>query len=184
MLSAILRRIGELISDGSLAQTGLSEVNPIVQFLRDRTLANYLRLDDFGVWASLHVTSVAQDGAVAELSSRLLNRKLYKAIDVSARLAQRAGDASVARFRARLAELRGQGQISAIDLLEDQATRNPYKRRGYDSPEALSKVLIRRVDGNGYEDLADRSKVVAALREETVFRVYVRNDNLETLSRQ
>ena len=98
--------------------------------------------------------SVAQDGVVAEISSRLLNRKLYKAIDVTARLAQRGGDASVARFRARLAELRGQGQIGTFDLLENQATRNPYKRRGYDLPEALSKVLIRRVDGTGYEDLA------------------------------
>lgn len=178
MLSAILRRVGELVSTDSLAQTGLSEISPIVQFLRNPTLANYLKLDDFGIWASLHPMSSATDGTVAELSSRLLNRNLYKAVDVTARLAQRGGDASVARFRARLADLRTQGQIGTFDLLEDQATRNPYKRRGYDSPEALSKVLIRRVDGTGYEDLADRSKVVAALREESVFRVYARNDQL------
>ncbi len=179
MLSAVLRRAGELISAGNLAQAGLSEINPIVRFLRDQTLANYLKLDDFGIWASLHPMSGAQDDVVAELSSRLLNRKLYKAIDVTAQLAQRGGDASVAQFRARLAELRVHDQIGPFDLLEDQATRNPYKRRGYDSPEALSKVLIRRVDGTGYEDLADRSKVVAALREETVFRVYVRTGEIK-----
>jgi hypothetical protein len=178
MLSANLRRLGQCVGEGRLDQTGLTERNPIVQFLRDQSLENYLKLDDSSVWASFQLMCAANDGLIAELSYRLLNRNLFKAIDVTAKLAQRGGEASVARFRARLAEEKANGNISESDLLEDQATRNPYERRGYDSPEALTKVLIRRVDGTGYEDLADRSDVVAALREESVYRVYVRNQNV------
>jgi len=41
----------------------------------------------------------------------------------------------------------------------------------------LSKVLIRLSDGTSFEDLRDCSKVVKALEETTVFRVYVRNED-------
>jgi uncharacterized protein len=105
----------------------------------------------------------------------LINRRLYKAIDIAARLQSHSGgDGRVARFRVQLGAIRG--EFGPYDVLEDQATRNPYKRRGFDSPDALSKVLIRRVDGKAYEDLADRSDVVAALKEQSTFRVYVRNE--------
>ena len=113
---------------------------------------------------------------MAEVALRLTNRKLFKAIDVTARLENRGGAAAVARFRAELRE--AIAEMGQFDVLEDQATRNPYKRRGYDLPEALSKVLIRRVDGRGYEDLDDRSDVVRALEQQSAFRVYVRNDEV------
>ena len=178
MLAAILQRVGQLLRENALRQTGLDAQSPVIRFLGDPILTNYVALDDFVIWASLQSMTRAADPVVADLSSRLLNRDLYKAVDVTARLGQRGGEASVARFRARLAEIKNTGQLGPFDLLEDQATRNPYERRGFDSPEALAKVLIRRGDGTGYEDLAERSKVVAALREESIFRVYVRNNEV------
>jgi HD superfamily phosphohydrolase len=178
MLCAMLHRAGQFIRNGQINQTGMEPSNFVAIFLKqtEPTLASYLRLDDFAVWASIQEMSTAKDASLAELATRLLNRRLYKVIDVSARLAQKGGEASVARFRARLTEARP--QLGPIDLLEDQATRNPYKRRSYDSPEALAKVLIRRGDGTAYEDLAERSNVVASLKEQSVFRVYVRNDEV------
>ena len=169
MLVAVLERAGQLVKLDQTEATGLVPGNSVISFLRDQTLTTYLALDDFVIWASLHDMARAQDSTLAELSRRLLDRKLYGAIDVTARLKNRGGDASGARFRAQLAEVKH--DLNPFDILEDQATRNPYKRRGFDSPEALSKVLIRRVDGTGYEDLADRSRVVAALQQESSFRV-------------
>jgi HD superfamily phosphohydrolase len=178
MLSAILFRAGQLIRDGAVDKTGLHSANAVAIFLSEKepSLKSYLDLDDFVVWASLQEMSTAKDAPIAELAKGLLERRLFKAIDVSSRLAQKGGQASVARFRARLAELKP--TLGPIDLLEDQATRNPYKRRSYDSPEALAKVLIRRGDGTAYEDLAERSHVVENLKEHSVFRVYVRNEEV------
>jgi uncharacterized protein len=176
MLGATLGRIGKLVADGNVNATGLTPQNPIVQFLKSPSLSTYLALDDFVVWASLHEGASASDVIVSELSSRLLNRKLYKAIDVSACLKNRGGEASVARFRAELTKFKA--SLNPVDVLEDQVSRNPYKRRGYES-DALSKVLIRRVDGSGYEDLADRSEVVRALQPKSTFRVYVKDDEVK-----
>jgi HD superfamily phosphohydrolase len=186
MLAALLKRVGDLVKDGLVEETGLSTWSPIVLFLRNQSLRNYLALDDVVMWASLQQMTLARDDTVSELASRLINRRLYKAIDVTARLQSRGrGDARVARFRAQLAAVKD--EFGPFDVLEDQATRNPYKRRGFDSPDALSKVLIRRIDGNAYEDLADRSDVVAALQQESTFRVYVRaegaRDRIEQILR-
>jgi hypothetical protein len=181
MLSAILSRTGELVKMERLEDTGLTEREPIVRFLRDQSLANYLRLDDFGLWSSLRLMTEARDADLAELAARLLNRRLYKAIDISARLGPRGGEASIARFRAELGKVKAERNINSIDLLEDQAARNPYKRRGYDSPDALAKVLIRRRDGRGYEDLSEQSKVVENLQQQSFFRVYARNESVTEL---
>jgi uncharacterized protein len=110
-----------------------------------------LALDDFIIRAVLHECVGASDLAVTELSSRLLNRRLYKAIDVTA-LKNRGGEASVARFRAELGEL--QKSLDPVDVLEDQGSRNPYERRGYESPDALKKVLIRRAASTFLKRLA------------------------------
>lgn len=175
MMTALLERVGKILQDGSVAASGLPSSHPVVRFLHEQSLGNYLALDDSIVWGSLGEMANAPDPTVSELAGRLRDRKLFKAVDVTARLKKHGGAASVARFRARLREAK-EGMESS-DILEDQVTRNPYKRRGYDSPEALAKVLIRRVDGTGYEDLEDRSEVVAALQEQSTFRVYVRNSD-------
>jgi HD superfamily phosphohydrolase len=174
MLAALVARIGQLVKDDNVGMTGLTPRSALIRFLREPSLSTYLALDDFIVWATLHECVGASDPAVAELSSRILNRQLYKAIDVSASLKNRGGEASVARFRAELGEL--QKSLDSVDVLEDQVSRNPYERRGYESPDALKKVLIRRVDGTAYEDLRDRSDVVKALQPQSTFRVYVRDE--------
>jgi len=175
MLGALVARIGQFVIDDSVPETGLTLANPLVRFLKEQTLSTYLALDDFVIWATLRDCQNARDRAIAELSARLLNRHLFKAIDVTARLRNRGAAASEARFRAKLGELKG--ELGPIDVLEDQMTRNPYERRGYESPEALKKVLIRRADGGGFEDLAERSDVVKALQPKSIFRVYVRDED-------
>ena len=175
MLSALLLRIGELVRDQQPTHSGLEFDHPIIRFVSEGTLEYYLRLDDFVFWSAFQSMASAKDEIVRELSQRLLERKLYKAIDVTARLAPTGGEAAVARFRTRITEAKKAGEFGPIDLLEDSASRDPYKRRGFETPEALSKVLIRRADGTAFEDLRDSSEVVRALEKNTVFRVYTRD---------
>jgi HD superfamily phosphohydrolase len=176
MVASIFERVGQLVLSRKTRRTGLDPAHPIVGFLRAPTLGSYLSLDDMVIWASLPLMAKAADPILAELADRLLRRQLYKAIDVTAHLKGHGGEASVARFRARLTELRS--SLGQFDVIEDHPSRNPYKRRGFDSPEALSKVLIRREDGTAYEDLAERSAVVAALHPQSTYRVYVRNEEV------
>ena len=175
LLSAILCRIGELVDLDEVSKSGLPDSHPIVRFIRSRSLNDYLVLDDFVVWSSLHFMTDAEDDICKELSYRLLHRKLYKAIDVGDTLSGR--DDSLARFRLKFNKSKSDGEISSIDAFEDQTNRTPYKLRGYDSSEAMAKIHIRKPDGH-YEDLAKRSDVVNALKSKSVYRIYVRDDDV------
>ncbi|WP_127389312.1 HD domain-containing protein [Mesorhizobium sp. M7A.F.Ca.CA.001.08.2.1] len=177
ILTALLVRLGELILDGNVAATGLDSAHPITEFLVDSTLRNYLTLDDSVVWGSLPLMVRASDDHIKHLASRLLRRDLYKAFDVTEYFKGRGGEASVAKFRAALSEAKKADGFGYLEIFEDSPARDPYKRRGYDTPEALSKVLIRGSPGGPYQDLAELSDVVSALQKRTVYRVYAGNAN-------
>lgn len=173
MLTAILVRLGQLMMDGTLENSGLSANHPIVQFIAGRDLSSYLRLDDSIIWGSLVLLESAKDEVISEIAGRLRKRDLFKAIDVTER-----SEATRAQIRKKLSEARAAGEFGEFDIFEDTPSRNPYKRRGYDTPEALSKVLIRTSQGGAYEDLASLSKVVGALNEKSIYRICVRNEEV------
>ncbi|MER9900102.1 HD domain-containing protein [Mesorhizobium sp. M0130] len=173
ILSAILVRIGELVLNGKTSATGLEKPHPLVRFLSDGSLENYLALDDTVIWGSLPMMMQADDHHIRELSSRLLRRDLYKTFDVAEHFKSRGGDASVAKFRAALADATKSGAFGELEIFEDSPARDPYKRRGYDSPDALSKVLIR--GSAGVQDLSELSDVVSGLQKRTAYRVYASN---------
>ena len=176
MLTEIFVRLGGMVLDKKLGESGLFEGHPLVEFISHRSLPSYLDLDDSVVWGSLPLLSRAADPMVKELSNRLLTRRLYKAVDISARFRGKGDETSVAKFRALLTDAKNSGEFGECDIFEDTPKRNPYKRRGYNSPEGLSKVLIRRSSGGAYEDLASISSVVGALQEQSIYRVYVRDE--------
>lgn len=70
-------------------------------------------------------------------------------------------------------------RIGARDVLRDRATVTAYKFREYESPDALSKVMIRRADGSGaHEDVARLSTVVSGIGERKLFRLYAKNESV------
>jgi uncharacterized protein len=91
MLSALLLRIGELIRNQKPTYSGLDADHPIIRFISEGTLEQYLRLDDFVFWSAFQSMTFAKDEIVRELSRRLLQRELYKAIDVTAQLTPAGG---------------------------------------------------------------------------------------------
>ena len=70
MLAATLERTGQLLKEGNINKTGLQEGNPVVRFLNEQSLANYLALDDFVVWSALHEMARASDGVTLSASPK------------------------------------------------------------------------------------------------------------------
>ncbi|MEY9753026.1 HD domain-containing protein [Bradyrhizobium yuanmingense] len=173
LLTALVCRVGELLEKGEVDKSGLPANHPLVRFLQNQELSEYLALDDFVIWSSLHFMAEASDQACRDLSFRLLNRRLYKAIEIGELFAGR--DDAVPRFKMRLRDASANQVFKPNDVFEDQTNRTPYKLRGYDTSEAMAKIHIRKPDGN-YEDLAKRSEVVKALQSKSIYRVYVRDD--------
>ncbi|MCW1407331.1 HD domain-containing protein [Rhizobium sp. 1AS11] len=175
ILSAVLRRLGNLIASGDAEKSGLGKSNPLISFIEGRALQSYVNLDDFLVWGSLTAMQDSEDIELSTLSRRLLRRDLYKAVDITNHFEGRGENSGTAHFRAALSEAKKNGDFDETEIFEDQPSRNPYKRRGHGSPEALSKIYIKMTDEGRPEDLRDCSDVVKALEEKTVFRVYVRD---------
>ena len=101
-------------------------------------------------------------------------RRLYKGIDAGAVL-ESHGEAAITRFKMKLREAKKAGVFGPIDIFEDTVKRNPYQHKDLETPEVLSKVLIRRSDGTNFEDLRDCSDVVRGLEEKARVRVYFRD---------
>ena len=176
MLTGLLLRVGELVQEGKAQDCGLSQHHPLLSFISSGTVSDYLKLDDFVLWAAFREMLKAKDLVVGELARRLLHRKPYKAIEISAHFEHRGGDAAVATFKGRLNAAQRAGEIDPSALFSDTASRTPYKWESFETPAALSKVLIRRADGTGMQDLRDSSSVVRALEETSVYRLYVRDE--------
>src|SRR5207249_96424 len=82
-----------------ISKTGLDSASPLVRFFRPGgdTLLNYLALDDALMWSSISSMAQAKDRQISELARRVLNRSLYKCLDVSLLARSKGGD-SAARF--------------------------------------------------------------------------------------
>jgi uncharacterized protein len=135
MLTAMLKRIAELIRDGSGPLTGLASNHPVYGFIKSGSLSDYLWLDDACIWGCLSDLSKAKDEIVSYLAMRLACRRLYKVVDAGAILQAKGGEAAVAKFKMRLAEKQKTDDFGPIDVFSDTAKRNPYQRKGLETPD-------------------------------------------------
>lgn len=181
IFSALMQDLRNLVVENRANESGLPDNHPLVRYLREQSLAAYAELDDAVVWGALPMLSQARDPALAESANRLRFRKLYKAIDVRTDLGDgrlNAGediDQRMLRFR-RLLEARIQADQSlAHRILIDRFERNPYKKRGYETPKGIERIHI--LENDRPIDLAQVSDVVAALKPFHIHRLYIANDD-------
>jgi len=175
MLSAILTRLGQLIECGKGEKSGLSDTHPLMRFLMVNNLETYLRLDDFVIWGALNIMRDSPDEVTSELANRLLDRQLYKVVDVASQFRTEERDAQVATFRSRLERAFESGELAKFDAIQDRPSRTPYKSRKYGSAEGLDVIYIKRNSSAIPTDLGQISEVVKALEARTLMRVHVRN---------
>jgi hypothetical protein len=124
MLKLLFRRLKEQLGDGPVE--GVSPA--VVQaFAGEISLGAYLDFDDHTVTELLKACSRSDDAVLRRLGDGLLNRRLFKAIDVTGRLPSLELSRLVA-FRLRVTErLREGGFDPRYTFVEDFASDTPYQ---------------------------------------------------------
>ncbi len=181
----LLTRAINLIENGSLKNTGLPRNHPLVKFAQKPDKIDYaLALDDTVIWGALALMDDGKDVCIGKLAERLRDRKLYKCIDLRAKIAHDKSDAHAtcaeadtvcANIRDQLAEWHDEWWSKNADapprILIDEVERSPYKLTSRETGGPLNQINIRTAGGH-LEDLAKRSNVVAELKTYKAFRVY------------
>ena len=177
IFSNLLSGVKEAVDEGRPGESGLPACHPLLTYLKDRTLASYLELDDSLIWGGLPMMAQSRNPQVREAAERLRRRDLFKAVDVRAILgagrvsAGGGADQRVLKFRRLLGERFKADQSLVNRILIDQYERSPYKRKSYDTPKAIERIHIL-IEGRP-TDLADVSDVVKALMPFPLLRVYI-----------
>jgi len=147
------RTIG-LILDGSFEDTGLPKTHPLVKFAQapddiDCTLA----LDDTTIWGGLSLMADSRDGWISDFAKRLRDRKLFKCIDIRARIAHDKDDSAAlsseadtvcAGIRDKIGECVAKWSADSPDapprMLVDEVERSPYKELTEDTKGPLNQI--------------------------------------------
>ena len=192
IFSNLMLRMVELIKGGSLKKTGLPQKHPLVKFA---TTANFDEgtdlLDDTMIWGALPLmTDKSVDPIVNDLAGRLLNRRLYKCLDVKETLTQRFFEAKQIKDNERLSpEITGRlkrllddVEYSIDDFIRskedrkqmptifvDKGRREPYKSIGEEG--FLNQIMVR-TSNDAAIDIKHVSYAIAGLKDFSFFRCY------------
>ncbi len=181
LFGLMMRQVKDLCDDQRPDESGLPRNHPIIQYLIQPSLENYLTLDDTVVWGSLSLAKLSTNPIIVDTAERLSSRNLFKAIDVYKELSRgveggREAEQKVLKFKRLLAERIKADQSLVNRILADLTKRDPYKQKGYESPHAISRIHIMR-DGHPV-DLAHVSDVVRALTPLSIYRVYIAKEDV------
>ncbi|MBR1219950.1 HD domain-containing protein [Bradyrhizobium sp. U87765 SZCCT0131] len=191
IFAALLLRVFQLARSDRCADVGLQADHPLVRFAQDpNDLGRFCCLDDSSVWGALPLLVQSKNSCIAELSSRLIDRRFYKAIDVTAKielalaglpLAEREEKRRKAEASIRV-DLNSSGLLAATDeaprVFDDTVVRDPY-RQGQGDGAVLDAIYA--IDRSGeLKELSHLSPVVAALKKFEVYRIYYRESDEAT----
>ena len=180
MVKLALQRARELILNeprGDVAGAGLSlppGSGTVAKVLvGDRLSAEEFNdLDDVSVMGCFKLWAKSGDATLANLCDGLLNRRLYKTIDLAGR-----GDPDALTYRA-MEAVQAAGGDPAYSLFNDAPGNAPYT-------PGDGGILV--FDGTGVRDLADASPMVASLarqgESERFHRLHVHPDHREVVER-
>jgi HD superfamily phosphohydrolase len=127
-------------------------------------VADYLSFDDHDIMFYIKQWVREPDPVLSDLARRFVERRLFKAIDVSLPPDERA-----AFFRAARDKSSDMGFDPEYYLIEDRARDIPYY--SYYRPEGKARLLIERSGSeNGLCDISDLSEVVRAMRGYEIHR--------------
>ena len=173
MLEELLRRVAVNSADLRFAQS-----EPLASFLVSGApmLRSYLALDDSTMWAALSVYSGCCDPRISELATRLMERRLYKCVDIG--IEDKEDGNLLSRFRFELEK-----RDAASECLFDDAAVVPYKWYNFEDESALNKVLIKsQNEMREPEDILNVSDIVEVLKKKRrIQRVYAPRADIAAL---
>lgn len=191
IFAALLLSTFQLARSDRHSEIGLPSDHPLIRFaLEPNDLHRFCRLDDTTVWGALPLLVKSKNSCIAELSSRLIERRFYKAIDVTAKIdaalaglpmAEREEKRRKAEASIRVS-LGSSGLLAATDeaprVMDDVVVRDPY-RQGQGDGAVLDAIYA--IDRSGQlKELSHLSPVVAALKKFEVYRIYYRESDEAT----
>lgn len=186
LFTELLVRLVELVQDSMQERVALPSQHPLIRFAKKPdNVENILRLDDTVVWGSLSQLRESNDPVINCLAGRLLDRKLFKCIDIRTRIQHGINpdnlpdpelsdgiDNCCENVFSKLEDVRkrktGQDRIPAVLL--DKASRSAYNTE-IGSRGPIERINIR-TDGGCPMDLGQRSRVVQSIGEFKVTRAY------------
>lgn len=185
IFTELLSRALTLIKNDSIEKTGLPRTHPLVKFaLTPDDIECALALDDTVIWGGLCLMADSDDEWINDFAKRMRDRKLYKCIDVRAKIAHDKGDGATLSSEADtvcaaiadevgkcLDEWSAKLPDGPPRILLDEVQRSPYKKLTEDSKGPLNQINIR-TEGDHLVDLSKRSNVVAELKTYKAFRLY------------
>ena len=175
MIGRLLRAIANLVNDGGdiTGRTGLTPTHPLVRFfsMGGETVENYLALNDAVVFGSVDTMAQAENATIAEIATRLRERRLYKTLDI----AEFGGDPGVQRSRLRSIRDRFEGKLQAeAVMLDDKAAIGIYAEIGGDEERMHKKLHI--LDDSKPIEISKLSPLIRALEMKKHFtRFYFAN---------
>lgn len=176
IFSSLFKRMGALISEGDIAQTGLMESDPIATFAQKEqpTLADYLELDDFGAWGAVRRMCEARDDLIRTLANRLYYRKPFKCIDLDSinydndELKRRIVSAcKSSRFNSLLDR----------SLMIDIAPLSSYGAAEADTQKAHKRIMVGQA-GEIPREISQLSATVSSLGNKKLIRIYAESEIL------
>jgi HD superfamily phosphohydrolase len=190
IFTELLHRVIRLTIDDSVTRTGLPSNHPLVRFGREpEKIDNILGLDDSVIWGSLSLMADAPDQIISDFARRLHGRRLYKCVDVVARLLPELGSddgESTKLNRARgaikqqISDWLSEREQPTCRILVDEGTREAY-RTFQESKGPLNQIRIR-TSGSSLVDLGEVSKIVKAIEPFRFFRLYCAEGDREALA--
>jgi HD superfamily phosphohydrolase len=170
MLKLLFRRVKEIIGtdDSVRAASG-----PLFQaFTGQMSLTRYLDFDDHTVTEFLKSCAALRDGLLRDLADGLLNRRLYKALDVTAWVDAREVGRIMAFDAAARQRLRERGMDPRYCWVEDSASDTPYEPYQPDAEKPAKQIFVQDADGKVVEISALSEALVQLRKTYTVIRYY------------
>ncbi len=171
MLKLLFRRFKELIGNDGIVR----DVSPglIEAFTGQMSLTRYLEFDDHTITELFKACARSGDDILVRLADGLLNRRLYKAIDVTAHAAAQDWSrilAFDARVRERMQEC---GLDPRYCFAEDSASDTPYEPYQPDVEKPARQIYVENSAGQVVE-ISTLSDALVQLRKTwTILRYYV-----------
>ncbi len=128
----------------------------------------YLALDDHTLTELFKACAAGKDPLLNELGEGLVNRKLYKAVDVTFAPPRAAADFKVAAIDS----IRSAGLDPAYALVADSPSDTPYKPYDPEAQKPVNQILVAGPAG-GWQELSQASRSVATIQKEySLLRYY------------
>jgi HD superfamily phosphohydrolase len=181
MLKLLFRRFKELIGN----EDAVRDVNPgvIQAFTGQMSLTRYLEFDDHTITELFKACLRCNDPVLVRLADGLLNRRLYKALDVTAQAT--AQDWSrILGFDARVRERMTQcGMDPRYCFAEDSASDTPYEPYQPDAEKPARQIYVENGAGQVVEISTLSDALVQLRKTYTVLRYYVPAEFRDELGR-